>query len=96
MQDVVGGFHHVSGTFQPLGEGIKISAHAGAWATWDNDRLTRLVILGHDRMIRVDLRASGPNRVGFGLWKRHTRNGALHERHPTIEQAIERHRPRPT
>jgi len=92
--DVVGGFHHVSGNFQPHGRGIKVSTYAGGWATWDYESLTRLVILGHDRMIRVELRPSGPRMVGFGLFKRHSREGAMHEWHPTIEQAIERNRPK--
>jgi hypothetical protein len=92
FSDVVGGFHHVLGKFQPYGSGIKINTRSGRWATWDYDSLTRLVILGHDRMIRVDLGPSGPNTIRFCLWKRHSRDGAMHERHPTIEQAIERHR----
>jgi hypothetical protein len=90
--DVVGGFHHVTGEFKAFGEGIAVSDTHGRWATFDYDRLTRLVVLAHDRMIRVDLVPSGPGRVGFTFWKRHTREGSMFERHPTMEQAIAMHR----
>ena len=86
--DVVGGFHHVTGTFRPWGEGIKVSDYSGRWATFDFDRLTCLVVFAHDRMIRVSLEPSGPRMVGFTLFKRHTREGSMFERHPTIEDAI--------
>lgn len=92
--EVVGGFHHVNGTFKPVGRGIGISSTGSRWATWDYDLLTRLVILAHDRMIRVELRPSGPGRVGFALWKRHKRDGGMAERHPAMEDAIARHRPK--
>jgi hypothetical protein len=90
--DVVGGFHHVAGTFKPFGDGIKISAYPSRFATFDFDGLTRIVLLAHDRMIRVALAPSGPRMIGFEMWKRHTREGRYSERHPTIEQAIEMHR----
>lgn len=91
--DVVGGFHHVTGTFKPCGRGVKVSDFSGGWATFDYSRLTRLVVLAHDRLVRVELRPSGPNMVGFALWKRHTREGMMQERHPTMEDAIAQHRP---
>jgi hypothetical protein len=90
---VVGGFHHVTGSFKPLGYGIKVHVYGG-WATFDNSRLTGLVVAAHDHMIRVALIPSGPCRVGFGLWKRHKRDGSMYERHPTIEDAIKMHRPK--
>jgi hypothetical protein len=90
--DVVGGFHHVSGTFKPHGTGVKVSDYGGRWATFDFDALTRIVLLAHDRMIRVALEPTGPRMVGFVLFKRHTREGSMYERHPTIEQAIALHR----
>ena len=90
--DVVGGFHHISGTIKPHGKGIKVSDRAFGWSTFDFDRLTRLVILAHDRMIRVALAQSGPYRVGFELYKRHTRVGSMSVRHPTLEQAMVSHR----
>lgn len=90
--DVVGGFHHVAGTFKPWGDGIKVSVFSSRWATFDFDGLTRLVVLAHDRMIRVAVVPSGPRMIGFEMWKRHTREGSMFERHPTMEQAIAVHR----
>lgn len=90
--DVVGGFHHVRGKFKPHGSGIKINCYSSGWATFDFDRLTRIVMLAHDRMIRVEVVPSGPRMIGFNLWKRHEREGSMSERHPTLEQAIEVHR----
>lgn len=91
--DVVGGFHHVCGKFKPFGSGISINTSSGGFATWDYSRLTGLVVLAHDRMVRVELRPSGPNMIGFALWQRKTREGKMSERHPTIEAAIAMHRP---
>ena len=93
--DVVGGFHHVCSGFKPFGDGITIHHMGGGFATVDFDRLTRLVILAHDQMVRVQLIPSGPGRIGFALWKRHKRDGAMSERCPTMETAISYHRPRP-
>lgn len=91
--DVVGGFHHLQGTFKPAGAGIRINTYAGGWATWDFNRLTRLVVLAHDRMIRVEVNPSGPRLIQFALWKRHTREGGMAVRHPTMEDAIAMIRP---
>jgi hypothetical protein len=92
---VVGGFHHVLGEFKPFGCGVKVHCSSGVWATFDYSRLTGLVVRAHDEMVRVELIPSGPGRVGFAMWKRHTREGRLHERHPTMEDAIVMHRPAP-
>lgn len=94
--DVCRGFHHVCGTFNPCGKGIAIHNSSRTWATWDYNNLTRLVVMAHDRMIRVDLIPSGPRMQGFALWKRHTREGGMSERHPTIEDAIAICRPKVT
>jgi hypothetical protein len=90
--DVVGGFHHITGKIKPFGDGIKISAYPSRFATFDFDGLTRLVLLAHDRMIRVAVAPYGPRMISFQMWKRHRREGQYSERHPTIEQAIEVHR----
>lgn len=85
---VVGGFHHVNSDFKKWGSGIKINSHSRAWASFDYNNLTKLIVLGHDEMIRIEVVPSGPNMVGFALWKRHKRKGGMAERHPTIEEAI--------
>ena len=90
--DVLGGFHHVMSPFKPFGGGVKVSDYGARWATFDFDALTRIVLMAHDRMIRVSLEPSGPRMVGFALWKRHTREGSMSQRHPTIDDAIAMHR----
>lgn len=90
--DVVGGFHHVRGKIKRHGSGIKVSDYGSRWATYDFNALTRLVVLAHDRMIRAEVVPSGPRMIGFALWKRHSRNGMMHERHPTMEDAVTMHR----
>lgn len=81
------GEHHVPPVKQ-FGKGIKTNVYAGKLATFDFDYLTRLVVLGHDRCIRVEITQGGPGMIGVALFRRHAREGRMSERHPTIEDAI--------
>lgn len=80
------GEHHFPGKLKPYGLGWAMS-HFGCLSTFDSDDLTRLVLLAHDRCIRVQVEQGGPNRLRIAVWKR-GREGQFCERHPTIEQAI--------
>lgn len=82
------GRHHVPARIYTCGRGIKCNVRAGL-STVDFDYLTRLVVLAHDMCIRVEIVSSGPGRVGVVLHKRQ-RYGDIYERHPTIEDAIEK------
>ena len=83
------GFHHVTGRLHECGTGIKLNTtRVGSFATFDFDGLTRAVVMAHDRMIRLEICPSGPGMLGITLFKRHAREGRMHERHPTIEDAI--------
>lgn len=85
--DVFYGEHHcpdVSG----FGRGIKANVYSGQMATFDFDYLTRLVVLAHDRCVRVEICQGGPGRVGVVLHKRFTREGDMYKRHPTMEAAV--------
>ena len=86
------GFHHVTGKFKKCGSGIEVHISANGFATYDFDTLTRLVVRAHDAMIRAEIVPSGPRRIGIAMWKRHTREGCMGKRHPTIEDAILTHR----
>lgn len=91
LADLFLGFHHVHGKLHEWGEGIKLNTlQAGSFATFDFDGLTRAVLLAHDRCIRLEIAPSGPGMLGIILQKRHSRDGRMYEKHPTIEQAIER------
>jgi len=89
LGDLFLGFHHVTGRLHEWGTGIKLNTTSvDAFATFDFDRLTRTVVMAHDRMIRVEICPSGPGMLSLVLFKRHTREGPMHQRHPTIEEAI--------
>lgn len=89
LADLFLGFHHISGKLHNWGTGIKLNTtQTGSFATFDFNNLTRAVIMAHDRMIRFEIEPSGPGMLGLTLFKRHTREGLMHERHPTIEDAI--------
>ena len=89
LADPFRGFHHVLGDIKPFSTGIKINSRNGNWAaSYDFDGLTRAVVMAHDRMIRFEIRPSGPGMLQLCLWKRHTRDGRMHERHPSLEDAV--------
>ena len=89
LGDVHGGLNHVFGKVQPSGSGIMInSTNSHNLATYDFSGLTILVVLAHDRMIRVQVKASGPNMIKIILHKRKRRDGDPQESHPTLEQAV--------
>jgi hypothetical protein len=62
-------------------------------ATIDSDGLTRLVVGAHDRMIRVEVEGCGPGMLRVSMWPRAVREGELHKRCPTIEDAVASIRP---
>jgi hypothetical protein len=87
LMEQYGGEHHFPSEVKPAGSGIKMSAYAQPFATFDFSNLTRLVFLAHDRCIRVQLCASAPGRIGLMLHRR-KRVGDIVERHPTLETAV--------
>lgn len=86
--EVFHGEHHVPGSIYACGRGIYCSAMGGMLSTFDFDYLTRLVVLAHDRCVRVELMSSSPHRIGLALHRRASRDGPSYDRHPTIEDAI--------
>jgi hypothetical protein len=57
-------------------------------ATFDNDRLTRLVLAAHKEMVRAEITPCNFQYLKIKLHRRRNRIGAFHERHPSIEVAI--------
>ena len=59
-------------------------------ASYDGDTLTRLVVLSHDRMLRVDLGACNFNNMELLIHKRKSREGDnTYNRMPTMERHME-------
>lgn len=88
LGEVFHGIHHIPGDLKPFGNGWKISAYSSRLSSYDFDSLTRLVLLAHDRCVRVEIVQGGPARVGIVIHQRRKRDGSMFERHPTIEQAL--------
>lgn len=58
-------------------------------STFDSSLLTSLVILCHDRAIRCQISARSSKGIEL-MFHQRTRSGGISERHPTIEEAINR------
>lgn len=58
-----------------------------SWATYDFDALTRLVVLCHDRCIRIEIIPASKGKMRL-LFHGRSRTGGMSERHPTMEQAV--------
>jgi hypothetical protein len=58
-------------------------------ATYDENSLTRLIVLAHDRMIRVEIKGAAPNCLRLMFHQRKSREGRLYDRMPELETHIE-------
>jgi hypothetical protein len=85
--DLMCGEHHVHDIYQ-FGEGIQMPLLSHVLSTFDFSHLTKLVFLAHDRCIRAAVTPFGANKLAIVLHKRHAREGKMHERHPTIDEAL--------
>jgi len=83
-----GGEHKIRNEITPCGFGWKIDDRNTNFATFDGSGLTKLVLLAHEKCVRVDIQSEIPQVMEICIWKRE-REGGVSERHPTIEQAIE-------
>ena len=82
------GEHHLKRkNIKPFGKGIRYVVYCPGLATFDFDRLTRLVLLSHEMCIRAEVTPRAFNFLSIELFKR-KRFGAMHERHPSIDEAI--------
>lgn len=59
-------------------------------STYDSDKLTRLVVLCHDRMVRLEICAARNNYLRLCFGHRKFRYGDTYTSHPTLEDAAER------
>lgn len=92
FSEFYGGQHHFpKGGVKAWGEGFCVVHDQGDLATYDWDKLTRLVLMAHDQCIRVSIFPNAFKSLRIAIWKRE-REGGLSKRHPTIEEAIELYR----
>lgn len=56
--------------------------------TWDDDVLTKLVVLAHDMMVRVEILSCCPKYLKLRMSQRFKRDGSIMEGYPTMEQHI--------
>ena len=71
---------------------VAVTVNDSRFATWDFDLLTKLVILCHDMCIRCEVQAVSPWGYIRLCFHPREREGCISQRHPTIEEAIERTR----
>lgn len=88
LSRVFRGIHHVHNLKR--GHGMWTCLHYGDLSTFDSDILTRLVLASHEYCIRASIQNGGPRTLKIILHPRTSRDGNYFDRHPTIEQAIER------
>lgn len=86
------GEHHIpKHQVHEFGYGWMVKHDRGDLATFDYNELTRLVLMAHDKCIRVSISPLSKSTLQIAIWKRQ-REGSMSERHPTLEQAIEKFR----
>jgi len=93
---IFGGRHHVP-KLKECGYGWSITP-LGHYSTYDGGLLTALVLLAHDRSIRVEISACNMQRVRIAIHQRTSVAEYTYDRHPTLEQAVEawrKHHPAP-
>ncbi|MBL4795838.1 MAG: hypothetical protein JKY50_00335 [Oleispira sp.] len=90
MSQLFDGFHHVNGKVIEYGSGIKVNISNSKMATFDYDYLTKAVVMAHNWGIRFEIEPASSRQLRFILHKRHTREGSMSKRHPSMNEAIEK------
>ena len=89
-----GGIHHLATTtlrkMEWKAQDYIAMCVYGGLSTCDFDELTRLVILAHDRCIRVEVEAAAPKYLRLIFYKRRREPSAPARHHPTLEEAVTR------
>jgi len=87
-----GGEHHIPGDVRENDNGWWGVAHYGELASYDYNYLTRLVLLAHDRCIRVSVHGCNGDHVRISIWNRDPAEECIMSGHPTIEEALSKWR----
>ena len=86
--DVFGGVHRVRKLEEKSNHWLCVPF--GPLSTFDDDRLTRIVIASHTYGIRAEIDNHGMRGLKILLHNRVSRDGRLFQRHPTIETVLQR------
>lgn len=81
------GAHHFDGPVYAHGQGVRTTAHGGA-STFDDDLLTRLVVVAHIDAVRIEIVNGGPSRLGVMAHPRKRDSDCSMARHPTERELI--------
>lgn len=99
FSDFYGGKHHFPSKMREWGWGFSMN-HYGDLASTDFDGLTRLVLMAHDRCVRVEVSACNMQYTRISISVRDPEADSIMEGHPTIECSLaawrERHPERTT
>jgi hypothetical protein len=87
VSDVFGGVHRVR-KLENKGHYYVCIPH-GTLATYDDDKLTRIVIASHKYGIRAEIDNHGMRGLKILLHNRVSRDGRMFDRHPTIETVLQ-------
>lgn len=88
VSDVFGGVHRVW-KLENKGN-YWLCVPRGTVATYDDDKMTRIVIASHKYGIRAEIDNYGMRGIKILLHNRVSRVGRMFERHPTIETVVAR------
>lgn len=86
VDDVFGGAHHVQKVYR-AGHFYVVIPY-GSLATYDDDKLTRIVIASHRYGLRAEVTNYGMRGLKILLHNRKARSGRIFERHPTLEEVL--------
>ena len=85
---VFGGRHHCR-TFEFRANHFFVIPNSNhSFATFDFDRLTRIVVMSHRLCLRAEVECHGMHGLRLLLHNRASRKGRMFERHPTMEESI--------
>lgn len=87
LSKVFRGMHHVNSLLKY--DDRWTCVHYGGVSTYDFDEMTRLVFAAHEYCCRVEISQGGPRGLKIFVSDRN-RGGGNTERHPTIEEALDR------
>lgn len=86
IEMVFGGKHRLSRCTE-FATHVELVPH-GSLATYDDDRLTLLVLAAHKYGVRAEVTNHGMRGVKILVHPRKARTGRMYERHPTIEEVL--------